>query len=113
MKKILTFTIVTILLFFTSCTPRLISGVKSFEIIKDDVAINELEVSVGDEITLDTQTDTEEKVSIVWESSNNSIISIDAFGRKIGNAILKKLTMHLQRDKLKLLKNMQQQCNLL
>ena len=85
MKKILTFIIVSLLLFFTSCAPLTISGVVSLEILKDEVEINEVEVSVGDEITLETQTNNELEVIIIWESSNTEVASVDDEGKIVAH----------------------------
>lgn len=80
MKKILTFIIVSLLLFFTSCSPLSISGISTVEITKDDVEVNELDVNIGDKVELEAITNIEQEVVVVWESSNKEVLSIDDDG---------------------------------
>ena len=59
-----------------SSSPVITNQLKSIEILKDTVAVEELEVIVEDTFTLNYSTNNESTIAITWESSNPNIVSI-------------------------------------
>lgn len=54
--------------------------IKSIDIIKDEVSIDELDIFVGDKVALKANLNDDLKAELTWESSNPSVISVDASG---------------------------------
>ena len=79
MKKIFSFLNILLVLFLVGCNPNATKP-SSIEIFKDSVAIEELDVFVEDEISLDAKLDVELNMELVWETSNPQIVSVDSFG---------------------------------
>lgn len=63
-----------------SSSPVITNQLKSIEILKDTVAIEELEVIVEDTFTLNYSTNNESTIAITWESSNPEVLTIDKNG---------------------------------
>ncbi|MBQ8293186.1 MAG: Ig-like domain-containing protein [Bacilli bacterium] len=80
MKKFIGILTICFLLLLTSCSQNSSTQINSIEIIKDEVLIEELEVLVNDEFTLNTQINDNLKTTLVWESSNPNIILVDNNG---------------------------------
>ena len=58
-----------------------IEVVKSIDIVKDEISIDELEVLVGDEFTLSGMANDNLSAYLTWSSSNEEVISIDENGK--------------------------------
>ena len=83
MKKIICLIIVLLLTTVTSCTAYNGDNVVSLEIVKNNVVVNELDVAMGDEFKLDTKSNKGLYESVIWESSNPEVLSIDNKGNVI------------------------------
>ena len=83
MKKIICLIIVLLLTTVTSCTAYNGDNVVSLEIVKNNVVVNELDVAMGDEFKLDTKSDKGLYESVIWESSNPEVLSIDNKGNVV------------------------------
>ena len=86
--------LIMLLLFFvvTSCASLTDKGMISLEILKDNVAVNELDVRVGDIFQLEAETTQEVTEDILWVSSNPEVLNIDNQGNvtvlKNGNDVV-------------------------
>ena len=63
-----------------SSSPVLTNQLKSIEILKDSITIEELEVIVEDTFTLNYSTNNDSTIAITWESSNPDVLTVDANG---------------------------------
>ncbi len=80
MKKFICLITLLLLFFVTSCTNYSNKNLISLEIVKDNVYVNELDVRVGDEFSLTTETNIGLFEGITWESSNPDVVSVDRKG---------------------------------
>ena len=81
MKKFLGVMNVLFVLLVVSCTKTV--KPEDIEIYKEHVQIEELDIFVGDEITLKGVNSNNLKLDLIWESSNPEIISIDNNGKLV------------------------------
>ena len=84
MKKFCLLLNLLLVLLFVGCsangtTPE-VSVYKSIEILKENVVIDELDVFVNDEFTLTVEINDGLTASVVWESSDSQIVSVDNSG---------------------------------
>ena len=83
MKKFICLIIVLLLSVVTGCASFSDSAVINLEILKDNVAVNELDVRVGDEFKLDVKANDNLDANVVWESSNPQILTVDENGNVV------------------------------
>ncbi len=79
-------------LIIPGCSNNSETEVKSIDIYKESISIDELKLNVGDSVTLTSEINANLKFDVVWESSNSSIISVDNYGKvsalSKGNAVI-------------------------
>ena len=87
MKKILLTCLIASTICLVSCeeldsgsSPVLTNQLKTIEITKNSIAIEELEVLVGDSFTLGYTTNNNSSIAITWENSNPDVLTIDSNG---------------------------------
>ena len=83
MKKYICLVIVMLLFVVTGCTDYTSQNIVNLEIVKDNVMVEELDVRVGDEFKLTTQTNLGLYESLIWESSNPAVASVDNKGNVV------------------------------
>lgn len=92
MKKFTCLIMLLLLFVVTSCASLTDKGMISLEILKDNVAVNELDVRVGDIFQLEAETTQEVTEDILWVSSNPEVLNIDNQGNatvlKNGNVVV-------------------------
>ena len=88
MRKILVTCLIASTICLVSCeelnspssSPVITNQLKSIEITKNAVAIDELEVLVGDTFNLGYTTNNNSSIAITWENSNPDVLEIDSNG---------------------------------
>ena len=80
MKKFFGILSLLLVCLLTSCTFVVASPINSIEIMKNDVAIDELNVVVGENNSVGAVLNDGYNASIVWASSNPEIVSVDKYG---------------------------------
>ena len=80
MKRIRILMIALIILLLVGCETTQKNPITLFNITKDSVVVEEIEVLVGDTFQLDLQINGNAGSKINWESSNPEILSIDDEG---------------------------------
>ena len=78
MKKFLLSINLLFILLLSSCTT--VTQPNTIEITQDDIQIEEIVLSQGDECRLDSEQSSEVALKVIWESSNPEIVSVDSFG---------------------------------
>ena len=80
MKKFFGILSLLLICLLTSCTFVVTNPINSIEIMKNDVAIDELKLVVGEESSVGAVLNDGYNASIVWTSSNPEIVSVDKYG---------------------------------